>query len=191
MEPNGMDRDRVVDQWLEEELRRYGKAEPRYGLDLRVLASLHREKDRIAARRRWWWAAGAMAATAAVIVVIWFGQGDRANRSAGVSVVAHENAPPPSTSKPPVATQTAQEVHPRVVRQTTREPQAAPPKLEQFPTPAPLNDQEQLLARYVREFPQKAALVARAQTELQKQDEREMAAPWPEKTNSTTLEEQE
>ena len=32
---------------------------------------------------------------------------------------------------------------------------------------------------YVREFPEKAVLVARAQTELRKQDEREMAAPWP------------
>jgi hypothetical protein len=42
-----------------------------------------------------------------------------------------------------------------------------------------LTDQEKMLALYVRDFPGKAALVARAQTELHKQDELEMAAPWP------------
>jgi len=194
MEPNDTDRERVVDQWLEEELRRYGKAEPRSGLEMRVLASLHAEKDRIAARRRWWWAAGMMGATAAVIAVVWFGHADRAHRPAGASIAAHhENAgaPPQSISKPPVVKQTARAAQRRGMRQTAREAQVAPPKLDQFPAPAPLNEQEQLLARYVREFPQKAALVARAQTELQKQDEREMAAPWPETTNSTGLEQPE
>lgn len=66
-----------------------------------------------------------------------------------------------------------------------------PPKLEQFPSPIPLNEQEKMLARYVQEFPRKAALVARAQTDLRKRDEREMAAPWPKSAEATSSEQQE
>jgi hypothetical protein len=54
-----------------------------------------------------------------------------------------------------------------------------------------MNEQEKMLARYVQEFPQRAALVARAQTELQKRDEREMAAPWPKNAESTSSDQQE
>ncbi len=64
-------------------------------------------------------------------------------------------------------------------------------RLEQFPAPTPLSDQEKLLARYVQEFPHRAALIARAQTELQKSDEFEMAAPWPMNTNAGGSEKQE
>jgi hypothetical protein len=60
------------------------------------------------------------------------------------------------------------------------------PMLEQFPSPTPLNEQEKMLARYVEEFPQKAVLVARAQTDLQKQNQREMAAPWPKNAESSS-----
>jgi hypothetical protein len=56
---------------------------------------------------------------------------------------------------------------------------AQAPKMEQFPAPSPLTDQEKMLARYVRNFPERAALMARAQTELRKRDELEMAAPFP------------
>jgi hypothetical protein len=63
--------------------------------------------------------------------------------------------------------------------------------LEQFPTPTPLSDQEKLLARYVQEFPQRAALIARAQTQLRKRDEFEMAAPWPKNTDSNGSEQPE
>jgi len=41
----------------------------------------------------------------------------------------------------------------------------------------PLNDQERMLARYVQDFPEKAALVARAQSDLHKLDELEMSGP--------------
>jgi hypothetical protein len=70
------------------------------------------------------------------------------------------------------------------VRQSRRQSmgkdvRSATPKRAQFPSPLPLTDQEKMLALYVRNFPEKAALMARAQTELHRQDELEMAAPWP------------
>jgi hypothetical protein len=54
-----------------------------------------------------------------------------------------------------------------------------------------MNEQEKMLARYVQEFPQRAALVARAQTELQNRDQREMSAPWPKNAESTRSDQQE
>jgi hypothetical protein len=36
----------------------------------------------------------------------------------------------------------------------------------QFPSPAPLSEQERMLAGYVQQFPQQAVLMARAQTKL-------------------------
>jgi len=43
---------------------------------------------------------------------------------------------------------------------------AATVRQEQFPSPEPLSPQEQMLARYVEQFPREAVLLARAQTEL-------------------------
>ena len=57
------------------------------------------------------------------------------------------------------------------------------PRLDQFPSPRPLSEQEQMLARYVREFPQEAVLVARAQTERRKELEK-LLADGPSKIDS-------
>jgi prefoldin subunit 5 len=43
--------------------------------------------------------------------------------------------------------------------------------LEQFPSPQPLSEQEQMLARYVEELPSEAKQIAQAQTELARHDE--------------------
>jgi hypothetical protein len=41
--------------------------------------------------------------------------------------------------------------------------------LEQFPSARPLSEEEQMLARYVREFPQEAVLVAQDQAKAHKE----------------------
>ena len=41
---------------------------------------------------------------------------------------------------------------------------------EQFPSPQPLSEQEELLARYIERFPHEAVLMARAQTQLMKEE---------------------
>jgi hypothetical protein len=46
------------------------------------------------------------------------------------------------------------------------------PRLGQFPSQRPLSEQEELLVRYVRESPQEAVLVARAQAEREKELEK-------------------
>jgi hypothetical protein len=42
--------------------------------------------------------------------------------------------------------------------------------LEQFPSPQPLSAQEEILTRYIQQFPREAGLVAQAQTQLSKQE---------------------
>lgn len=197
MNPNNQEKD--VDQLLDAVLAQYGKAEPRAGLETRVLANLRAERDRIASRHRWWWA-GIAVATAAIAVAVWLGHGDGA-RTPGISpstVARHENReradhPAVHPDPQPRVTQQAKEaVHRRPIRPEVHNPQAGEAaKLEQFPAPAELSDQEKLLARYVQEFPQRAALIARAQTDLRERNELEMAAPWPNKTDANGLEPQE
>ena len=66
----------------------------------------------------------------------------------------------------------------------------APPKLDQFPSPQPLSEQEKLLQSYVAKYPEQAVLIARARTEALRQDQlEEMAAiPAPERTMDSTEE---
>lgn len=197
-----IERDREVDQWLDAALSQYGKAEPRAGLEGRVLASLQAERSRIASGRRWWWAAGTVAATAAITLAVWLGHGYRARTPDGVGTTARHDAgggdrPTPypevhPAPRQPVA-QLARRALPRPLAQRmTRTPEVADAaRLERFPAPTPLSDQEKLLARYVQQFPHRAALIARAQTELRKRDEIEMAAPWPKNTETNDSERQE
>jgi hypothetical protein len=51
---------------------------------------------------------------------------------------------------------------------------AAYPKLDQFPSPQPLSEQELALARYVHDFPREATLIALAQAEHEKEIQQEM-----------------
>ena len=67
---NPRDNDRL-DQWLDSALQQYRSAEPRAGLEGRILANMAAEKQPFALRLRW----GFAVATAAVIcgtVVFWF-----------------------------------------------------------------------------------------------------------------------
>jgi hypothetical protein len=50
------------------------------------------------------------------------------------------------------------------------------PKLERFPSPRPLSEQEQMLASYVENHPQTAALVAEVRAKALKRDLDEEAA---------------
>lgn len=61
----------------------------------------------------------------------------------------------------------AQVSHPRRAKQVDK----AGRKLDQFPSPQPLTEQERLLARYVQDYPQEAVILAREQAEFEKEIE--------------------
>jgi len=194
--------EREVEQWLDAALAQFSNAEPRSGLEGRVLAHLrkekdHLEKDRLAALRRWTWAAGTITVAAVLLIVMWVRLRDTRNdpsRTAATPTTHREEA---ATSRPASHQSPVTEHTQAVVRSPRRQltsavaTHAKEPKLDQFPSPVPLNDQENRLALYVREFPERAALVARAQTQLRKQEEREMAGPPSETMGATSSDQPE
>jgi hypothetical protein len=189
-----------MDELLDEALKNYAAVEPRIGLEGRVLARLEAEREKPAGRA-WRWVPAATAVAAALGIAL-------------LLSVPPAQAPAPL---PTVATEArlpmVGSVRPRVLSQGTRKPHRwshghpaingsalrpleakviaeTLPKRDRFPTPAPLSDQEQMLAFYVQQFHREAILMARAQTRLREQEmgERELPAtggetsqdPWQE-----------
>lgn len=197
-----IERERELNEWLESALGQYSKGEPRAGLENRILARLQAERDRIASRRPWWWAGATAVATATLILAVWLGHGDRTRTPDAIGVAARTAAGggdrptthrgvSPATRHPVELFAAKAKRQPSTHRMTDAHQVGDVAKLDQFPTPTPLSDQEKLLARYVEQFPQRAALIARAQTDLQERNQLEMAAPWPQNTNINDHEQQQ
>ena len=186
MEPNDIDRERLADQWLDAALKQYGQADPRIGLEGRVLANLRAESERLAERRNWQHTLAAVTAIIVVGATIFLMRGrDVAKQAVG----KHEapgvtNASGTPSSDQTSSNQVAGRVATSVARQLRTSAQAsrpsravgtiAEPRLEQFPSPQPLSEQEEMLASYVAQFPHEAVVAARAQAEIRKQDELEI-----------------
>jgi hypothetical protein len=171
MEPNNLS-----EKLLDDALKQYGDVEPRAGLEARVLANIRIEQERIG-EHRWNW----MSALAAIAVAWALGAIMFLIRKPDVrpQVVAIHAAPgliaKEATAvgvKPPLADRPSTSFSRRKPRPLARTIVLADgsPKLEQFPSPRPLSEQEEILARYVRERPEEARLVAHAQAELLQRD---------------------
>jgi hypothetical protein len=174
--PNEKD---ALDLALDAALRQYAAVEPRAGLEQRVLAQLQSESARLR-NRSWlqWCAAGAIAALLALTLALAW----RSNRPPRIS---QRNPSAPIEGLQPSATRVAVNGDIRVtpvirVRQKTT-PQHVPqrpvvadlPKLDQFPSPRPLSEQEKLALEYVERFPRQASLIAQAQNNFAQQQEME------------------
>ncbi|HTR25082.1 MAG TPA: hypothetical protein VMI10_13960 [Terriglobales bacterium] len=175
-----------VDRWIDEGLSVYAKAEPRAGIEGRVLARLAEARSE-SRRGAWSWGGWVLAgALGLIIVAVRWGVVDRR------SLPPTSNVGPPIQKKDlsadglrkspdaiPVSHRLARKERARTWDTHRREsPQGEEtPKMQQFPSAAPLNEQEEMLARYVREFPERATLMAQVQTDIRKDEEREMAAP--------------
>ncbi len=171
-----------LDRVLDAALAKYAAVEPREGLEDRVLANLRSERIRVPDRA--WWRWSVMAALAAMVIVAvtlaW-----RSGRPPHLVVANHPSAAT-GTGKAP-ATQVVSkgegnQVHLQergaIRRAAARRPRsnvviASNPKLDQFPSPQPLSEQEKLLQAYVAEYPEQAVLIARARTEALRQDQLE------------------
>jgi hypothetical protein len=159
-----------LDRVLDAALAKYTAVDPRAGLEERMLATLRAEQARVPERGWWHWiAAGALAAVVVVaLAVAW-----RSGRPHAPVIANHAPTPAPTVQQSGTRTVSnggalprahARRLPPRVV--------AANPKLDQFPSPRPLSEQELLLVRYVHEFPEDAVLIAQAQAESEKEIER-------------------
>jgi hypothetical protein len=178
-------RDDALDRELDTALATYAAVEPRTGLEERVLANLRAEPEQLARRSWWGWTvAGALAVVVVVISALLslkptnnVGKhypSSEAPRAAGTQIASNRetNGTGPRTWMPGKRSSVR-------LRRTEK---AAEPKLDVFPSPLPLSEQEKMLASYVSEYPKEAALIAQLRTEaLQREFEEEMRT---EETNS-------
>jgi hypothetical protein len=170
------DRERLAARWLDASLKQYGEAEPRPGLEGRVWANLRAERA-LGPGGRWIWAPGL-----GVLLAMMVGGGIFWARGPGAlpeTTFGQRSAPAvPNQAPAPLAATEARSPADSawlssVPRRAARRPSPAAggePRLEQFPSPRPLSEQEEMLARYVQEQTQEAKLVAKAQTEMLKKE---------------------
>lgn len=134
-----------ADELLRASLRQYASAEPRPGLEGRVLAGVRARQQAARRRQAWAWAVG-MAGVAAIVTLL----------------VIHWPRPQPPPS--PVAAKAPADLSAPAVAKVAppmqptlphRPPRPAPPsrvdtRPQQFPTPRPLSEQERLLLVYAQ-----------------------------------------
>jgi len=171
----------ALDRELDAALAKYAAVEPRAFLEERVLANL-RAQPRQASAWGWWrWAAGgALAAVVAVVIVLALRTGKLVQQQ-----IANHPAPAVESAKQQrSASQETRTIEQSkvVVRTAERELRktgqrvdrgmvaGGQPKLDQFPSPEPLSEQEKMLARYVQDFPEQATLIAQARAEELQRD---------------------
>jgi hypothetical protein len=169
-----------LDRELDAALAKYAVAEPRTGLEERILANLQTERDHAHERARWRWGAAALAIAAVVLVIIglsWTGM-RRIPTTAGHPLPpkprVHLAPPQIASTQPP-----APDSRPRRFARPSHPSATAMPKLDQFPSPRPLSDQERILASYVEAYPDRAVLLARARTEALRRDRIEETQSFP------------
>lgn len=187
MDPMERERDRDVeggldDQWLESALIQFGRAEPRVGLENRLLANLRAERAQAYLRRRWWRALGMVASLAAILLAVRVEERDRERKPESTAATSTTNrAEARELVQPRPIPQIVHPAREVVLRRPAHRPTrdlavASTPKLAQFPSPQPLSEQERILASYVAKYPEHAALVAQARAEALQQDSEEEAA---------------
>ena len=158
------DNEKQLDQLLDSLLSRYSDAQPRPGLETRILATVRAqagEQKRSGWRQIWIWA-GAAAAIAIVTAIMMMNHSAR--RIPDTPTIA--NTPQPTVMPPKNPPAEHQRVAERPLQ--PRRPQRAPQqqvrpvmvaqsheavRQEVFPTPAPLSDQERMLLGYLAGTP--------------------------------------
>lgn len=166
-----------LDDQLDAALAKYAAVEPRTGLEERILANL-KSQERSSSPAAWWrWAAVVAAALIVTSLVLWV-EKHNAQQIVRRPTTSSEQAlhQTIAQSAPPNSTRRVHPVkaHKRSFTQPT--PATAELKLERFPSPRPLSEEELALVRYVQSFPKEATLIAQAQEEFELQTQKEMNA---------------
>jgi len=168
-----------LDREIDAALSRYAAVVPRTGLEERVLANLDAERGRVGFNSwRWWPFVGVTVAAVVLVAVVSFSALPRKGKSVAhnpfnVTQDAHQSEIPVATNGGRAYQRSAHSVLMKKHAERTRVARIAvlaEPRLEQFPSPLPLSEQEQILTHYVSQFRNQAVLVARARTEELRRD---------------------
>lgn len=166
-----------LDDRLDAALAKYAAVEPRAGLEARILANLRAQQQTEKSLNWWRWTAAITAALLILTTLIW-----RTEQHGPQDAVRVANSPEKKQQQVVTNTVVGSSTHTifkkTAVRRRKHSPTAAVAqanaKLEQFPSPRPLTEQEKLLAEYVSQFQDEAVLVARARAEVLRQDLKQM-----------------
>jgi len=145
-------KEKQLDDLLNSLLSHYASAEPRPGLETRVLTTIRQARSAREVRWMglgWWWAVGAatVAMTAAVIAFSFYGGRSHPAKKQIQRAAQQRTIPAPKGDfglGPAIG---------RSVKHPRRQVHLAEVKKEVFPTPAPLSQQEKLLLRYLAGTP--------------------------------------
>jgi len=161
------------DDILDNALKCYGDVEPRAGLEGRVLARL--TEGQVHRHTGWVWALGTAAVaclviTSALVANRFWTKAPTARKNPIAAAVSKSNETA-SATVPAERQEHSSRRHHRGLQVRTNVPLLAAdtPRLDKFPSPQPLSDQERLLKVYVTNFPQQAALMARQQSAWEKE----------------------
>lgn len=169
-----------LDRVLDAALSRYAAIEPRSGLEERISANLSAERSRT--MNHAWWKLG-LAGVAAIVVVgialAWRPAKRPSELARQPAISANPNAPIRLANRGGTSSAVVKKTG---VRRPAPKPSrtdavaAADPKLDQFPSPEPLTEEELALIRYVRQFPGEAATIARMQEDFEKEIQQQSKA---------------
>jgi hypothetical protein len=154
------ERSQSVDELLDAALARHRNAQPRPGLEERVLARL-RAEQRPKPWLGWTWRLAAGLAVFAIVLATahWarrtvFAPGTPARISGSPAMETSKSATSTSTLQPdatkPAASHTARRIMSRGIRQVALRRVMVEPRRSVFPSPAPLSEQERLLIAYLK-----------------------------------------
>lgn len=167
------------DDLLDAALKRYGDVQPRPGLEGRVLARLAQESH-TNWRRPWAWASAAVFACL-LTVVVWIGLVGRKQPphigAHAAKVTTKESRL--QTAEVPLHIDKTRSTGKHEVRKIPLGLANTTPRLEQFPSPRPLSEQEKLLVAYASEYPKQAAEVAQEQGKRDKELQAMYPVPGP------------
>jgi hypothetical protein len=163
---NAMDKDRSLDAVLDRALAACGDAEPRVGLENRILASLRDEDHRVARARRRFLVVGSAAAAAVLATTLWIvvsgtSPPNRRTTAARVSPAVAVTTPQDRKSERSIRTNQIRR-HERSHPKSSTEGDGLP-KLREFPSPRPLSGQEKLLLAYISAAPDSEIKAAAAE----------------------------
>lgn len=155
---DGQEKDHKLEAMLDNLLSTYSSAEPRPGLETRILANLREVSGKSPARWNlaWLWAGAAAAAVAAILLAAYF---FRPVQRQAPQIVVNPPSPqivaPAHTPPQESARQASAREAPPSAPHPKRSPQVQVVDVRQdvFPSPSPLSEQEKLLFRYMAATP--------------------------------------
>jgi hypothetical protein len=174
------EKDQQMDEMLDSLLANYSSAEPRPGLETRILANLgeaERSKNSPASWSFKWLWAGAAAVAAIVIAALMIGGHRHVPTPAQTIVQTPQPAPrQPEVQHilPPTTANTVRHGRkPSVVERPQNTTLALSQRPPVFPTPTPLSEQERLMFTYLANTPREEVIA-----QIQRDDQKDADAFW-------------